>query len=498
MRKNIQYTAMILSLVLAASCNKVEGPVSGDDVIRFAPRSVETKALINDATGLQTQSFQVYDYMGTIEYINNTISYDATSGWSYGTEATYKWQDGTHKFFGYTSGTGSFADNKLSVAKTLTAADADQVDLLYSEIFSTTFANWKATKTSNDPVALNFKHLLSAVSFVVTNATTNPVVLHSVDVKIPNKGSATVDFSGDAPVVTYGSVSVDGDFITADAISDLSITQNQLIDVLTQAVTTETLYQMVWPQEFAEGSELTVSVSYTMTVPVDGDDTETEDLVFTKDVKIPAIAWEAGNKYDYVLKIYPADVRLIFNVMPWDEGEAGSINTSSGSINMTNVTWMNTKVVVDGTATDTVDDDAFSVTMFYRPTVNGEVYDGYFPAPGYFTVNYPMNGLFKIGLIPAYGETEVDESKYEIYIYDYPTTSTAGSFRPIDEDGEPISNKTVYFQVRAASAQDGAEYKAQIDVWFKPDGSDEWISAYSELRANYALVIPAVSTGSGD
>ena len=104
-------------------------------------------------------------------------------------------------------------------------------------------------------------------------------------------------------------------------------------------------------------------------------------------------------------------------------------------------------------------------------------------------MNYPEEGLFKIGLIPAYGETEVEEDMYDIYIYDIDNATWVAQ----KEAGETITNNTVYFQVRAASEQDGAQHKAQVDIWFKPEGSDEWISAYSEVRANYALIIPATN-----
>ena len=498
MKKAFIYSAIVLLLGFTA-CDKTDSFTRENQGIRLIPASVGTRALIEDAAALQTQTFQVYDYMGTTEYINNTIVYNATDGWVYGTEAKYKWADGEHKFFGYTSGAGDFAGNALSVSKTLTTAEADQVDLLYSNVFTTTAAEWKASKTTKDPVMLDFKHLLSAVSFMVTNATSNQVVLNSVDVKIPNKGSATVDFSGEETAVTYGAVSQDGDFITAAALSDVTVAQDQLIDVLTQAAVTDTLYQMVWPQEFAEGSELTVHVVYTMTTPGANEGDDPIEQHFEKDVKIPATTWAAGQKYVYMLKVYPTDVRLTFQVQPWVKVEVGDIDTSTGSINMTNVTWMNTKVTVGGEETNTVLNGAYSVTMYYHPVVNGTVYEennGYFPAQGYFTVNYPVSGLFKIDLIPAYGQTEADLKKemYDIYIYEYPEDDDSeGSFRPINPDGEPISQNTVYFQVRASSsvAATHPEYRAQIDIWFKPDGSDEWISAYSEIRANYALIIPA-------
>lgn len=491
MKKALTYSAIVL-LLASVACNKTDSTVlTGSDDIRFAPASSRTRALIEDEAALRAQTFKVYDYMGTTAYIDNTIVYDETeAAWVYGDDATYKWADGTHKFFGYTDGAGTFASNALSVSKTLTTAEANQVDLLYSDVFTTTAANWKATKTTRDPVVLDLHHLLAAVSFMVTNTTSNQVVLNSVDVKIPNKGSATVNYAGDAPAVTYGAVTTDGNFISAAALSDLTLTQDQVVDVLTQAAMsdpTDTLYQVVWPQEFANDGDLVVNVKYTMTIPA----TDTEPAIsstFDANVKIPAIEWEAGHKYAYMLKITPSDIQLIFKVMEWDEGEAGSIDTSTGSINMSNVTWMNSKVTVGGAEVNTVVNGDYAVYMYYHPTVNGETYtanNGYFPAQGYFTVNYPTSGLYKIGLIPAYGETEVDEDAYEIVIWN------GSTFVAINPDGEAISKETVYFQVRAAANQDGAEHLAQIDIWFKPDGGDEWISAYSEIRANYALTIPA-------
>ena len=486
MKKAFTYSAIVLLLGFAA-CSKTDSINFGSDEIRFAPADVQTRALVETKADLRSQTFQVYDYLttteGTTEHINNTISFNETTGWTYGTPKTYKWADGTHKFFGFTRGAGDLASSKLSVGKTLTTADANQVDLLYSEVFTTTAADWKSTKTAKDSVMLNFKHLLSAVSFMVTNTTTNEVVLNSVDVKIPNKGSAEVDFSGDATAVTYGAVTTDGDFITASPFSG-AIAQDQLVDVLTQAVVTDTLYQMVWPQEFEEDGDLVVNVSYTMTIPA----TDTQAAVsstFDANVKIPAIKWEAGNRYVYTLQITPSDIQLIFKVMPWDEGQAGATDTSTGSINMSNVTWMNTKVIVGGEEKDTVVNGDYAVYMYYQPTVNGETYTanhGYFPAMGYFTVNYPKSGLYKIGLIPAYGESSVDANAYEIVVWNGTT------FVPINSEGETITKETVYFQVRATGVDTNA-HLAQIDIWFKPTGSTEWISAYSEIRANYALTI---------
>jgi len=505
MKKTFIYSIIILLAGCLASCEKNEGPVgAAEGTITFAPSAVKTRALIEDEAALQAVTFQVYDYLDDAEYINNKVAY-AEGAWAYTDEQTYLWKNGTHRLFGFSDGLGTLSEGKVAVSKVLT--DQTQDDLLYSEIVKTTAAAWKAIEgnTAETPVSLNMKHLLSAVAITVQNFSGNEVTLNSVSKPaIPNSGSATVDFSGDAVAVEYGDVTVSGDFSTATALSGVTLAaaveaaeatddtpaveaeDGGKVDVIGQAATTDPAYYIVWPQTIEEGSEIDVTVNYTM-----------KGKTYNKTVKIPAGTWSAGKKYNYTLQIFPTDVRLIFKVMPWDSIEVGDIDTSTGSINMTNVTWQNTKVklTADGEETNTLVNNAYSVYMYKDPYVQSgdswTQYDGYIPAQGYFTVNYPDAGVYKIILIPAYGETEVDASKYQILIYDNSTDPAA--FRAIKTDGEDISLNTVYFRVCAADGITAPhpEYRAQIDILFKADGSDEWVSAYSEIRANYACVIPA-------
>lgn len=464
--------------------------------ISFEPKTVETRALINSVEDLHSSTLRVFDFwsgQASEPYINNTLVYQ-NSQWQYGTEATYYWKDGTHKFFSFTDALGTLnSSNVVSVSKTLTTAEENQTDLLYSQVFTSTAADWMSSNTATTPVPLTFKHLLSSVAIVVKNCSGTPVTLNSVSASIPNVGSASVNYSADTVAVTLGDVSAGTTpFISAAALSNVTLASQDSVDVLAQAkmAAEDYSYYVIWPQEINEESPVSVDVSYTP-------DGAEEALV--KTVSLPATTWERGNKYTYTLKILPTDVQLVFKVVPWNVGEAGSIDTENGSINMSNVTWMNTKVKLteNGEEINTVVNGSYRVDMYYNAYAQNintgawEQHSGYFPAQGYFTVNYPISGLFKIDLIPAYGETEVDSDMYEIWIYD--SSSTTPGFRAIDPDGETITNNTVYFQVRAASGQDGAQHKAQINIWFKPDGSDEWISAYSEIRANYALTIPALS-----
>ena len=500
MKKLIYLIGIALAFGFVA-CDKTEVVKLAEDEgsISFAPKTVETRALIDTVTDLHDYTLKIWDIWSgqTTPYIDNTLVY--SQGWQYGNTASapYYWKAGTHKFFSYIDGTGTYdsTTQTLSVSKSLTASD-DEVDVLYSDIFSSTAAAWMAANTPETPVPLTFKHLLSSIGMVVKNCTDGTVTVNSVSTVIPNKGSATINFSGDATAVAYGDAGVTADaatpFISAsNPIADVALPSEGFIDILSKQVfnadtdAVDTNYFVIWPQTI---DTLKIDVNYTI---ADG----SEVVTYEKTVSIPDIEWVAGNKYTYTLNISPTDILLIFKVQPWDNGPAGSLDTKDGSINMSNVTWMNTKVRQTPTGEDmnTVDIDGYTVNMYYKPYVlNGTEWtqytanNGYFPAQGYFTINYPLEGKFKIGLIPAYGETSVNTSKYEIVIYN---SSTGQWVAHNQTDGEDITTKTVYFQVRSTSSASGP-FKAQIDIWVKPDGG-EWISAYSEIRSNYALVIPA-------
>lgn len=537
MKKVFIYSAIVL-LAAATACNKTESVISGDGQIRFALNAPETRSLVENVTDLQnSQAIKVFDFLDGTNYFDadETVSY-SSGAWNFDSGKGYTWKTGSHRFFAYTKDNAcSISGTVVTVSKTLTTAVANQADIVYSGL-NVTKTSEEAKADSYAPVRLNMDHLFSAVSMLVKNGTTDAITVNSVSANIPNKATATLDFTkpaegDDATKVTYGEVSQDGQYVVGTALSDEEVAAEGLVDVLGQGSASAETYWLVWPQTIVEDA-VSVTVSYTQ-----------NESSYTKVVKIPAIAWEAGNKYSYTLTIYPNDVRFVFQVMPWD-AKGVEINSESGSINMSNVTWQNTVVTLNQgtdsqTTANTLNNSAYSVYMYHNASVqvikrdeNGEpvhqtyeedvVVDGetiheagdpvvdeygnptvyemewkkydYYPAQGYFTVNYPKIGLFKLDLIPAYGETSVNKDMYEIYVYDN-TLTTADKWRKIKADGETITNKTVYFQVRASEnvAATHPEYKAQIDIWFKADGSDEWISAYSEIRANYACIIPAVN-----
>ena len=584
MKKVYIYLTCIGMAVLAVACSKNESQldptkpeVPKEANIGFGSAIAKAPdAIVADESKLL--QVRVYDYYTAsdveTEYIKDLIQEATTEGaWAFVSENEYAWKKGAHKFFGWVEKDEAgapvpnldYANKVLSVGTA--AAPVAAADYRYSEI---TAVNWPDNnmievvdgKSVAKSVSLNVKHLTSALTFSVKDYSfVGDVLVNSVSVgDVKTKGSATVDYSGATQAVTY-SLGDETGAIAFPLPDTTPFTRESETDPFVFNGDTT----CVWPQEY---EDLKLTVKYTAggsqkTITVD----------------VPNGEWEAGKVYNFDLQIVNKTIVLKFIVQPWDASEeAGEIDTASGSINMSNVTWMNTKVVIDGDIVNTVNNSAFSVYMYHKsefglpvidPTTKQPVVDNirtedvygtypedvyetyeedvidedtgevihkagdqvldedgnpiiihnagdtnyddvihragdpiyastaytaqdYFPAQGYFTVNYPSAGLFKIGLIPAYGETSVDASKYQIMIYD--NTLNPAAFRAINPDGEPITNDTVYFQVRAAANQDGAQHKAQIDIWFKPAGENsEWISAYSEIRANYALTISATS-----
>lgn len=510
MKRFILYTAIVFALSLAASCNIIEDTDSGRGLIRFAPKTLDTKAMV-DNDNVAGETFTVVDLLttgtgnstSTSTHINTNIKYN-NGKWEYDPAATYYWNTGTHKFFGYTAGIGQMSNAwKLTIpatgTKTITTADASQTDMLYSSIFSTTADAWTGDSEhdANTPVTLKFHHLLSAISVTVENYTGAAVTVNSVTVTLPNKASATVDFSvtTEKPTVTYSeTVATEGVFHSFSPQTPLSLADGGILDVLTGSVLTsdtpDATPYVIWPQKLAKNA-----ASFTVSMTINNE-------TVNRTAYVPEnTEWKAGIVNVYNIRIYPETLDITFNVAPWEHVPL-NIVSATGSINMSNVTWMNTKVRMTATGEDvnTVVNSAYSVTMYYKPYVQNpttnawEQYSTYYPAQGFFTVNYPSSGKFKLGLIPAYGESTVDASKYAIFIYDNTFTGATKPWRPYITDGEDITNDTVYFQIRPASEQNSQQYKAQLDIWFctNPTAENpEWVSAYSEVRANYALIIPA-------
>lgn len=462
MRKNITNVAVILALAaLAVSCNKFEDKTPGDGLISFEPQAVGTKAMINDATGLQAQTFAVKDIVDGALYVDNVVAYNG--GWAYTSpaDAKYLWKAGTHNLFGYTAGMGTFAGTTLTLPSTTLTTAYDQTDLLYSDIVSTTADAWKAANVKGDPVPLHFHHLFSALSLTIENHTPANVTVNSVAVSLPNKATPTVSFAGTAPVVNIGTPAIDGKFVQMSTA--VTLASKDTLDVLAQAKLAskaKPAQYMVWPQTLAAASETTgaqIEIRYVQ-----------DGATKTATVAIPAnTEWVAGKINAYNLEIRPTSIELVFEVQPWETVDGiDSVDTATGSLNMSNVTWV--QQIVNGK--NTVDNNGYGTVYLIK---NG---DAYTPAKGYFTVNYPTTGTYEIVLIPAYGGSEEDLQYFSV-------SPSSKQTLPV-VDGIP---QTIYFTI-SANDPGTAKHVAAINIIITPEGGDP-ISAYSEIRANYTLTI---------
>ena len=516
MKKLSIYLTMSIMAVLAVACSK-----NGSQVDPVAPEAAKEANIgfgsasakapgaleVNTEKPMQIRVFDFYTKQGAdeIKYIDDQIQEATTAGaWAFVSENEYAWKKGTHKFFGWVAvdevGTevpGLTYNNKVLTLAETELPGTDNTDYRYATIQT---VEWPDATLTDGIVPMTVKHLSSALTYKVTDYNYNgAVTLNSITIKgVQNKASATVNYSGEEAVVTITNPTT-GDIALGCTAEDYTVDTSGEAPIFIGGTT------CVWPQDV---SGATIEIKYTPTAEGSQQKTVTLDL--------PDMTWTAGYRTTLNLQIVNKGIELTFVVQDWEVFEVGAINTSTGSINMSNVTWMNTKVreTADGEDKNTLVNTEYCVYMYYQPYVkNGDAWtqytanNGYFPAQGYFTVNYPKSGLFKMDFIQAtHWNDPVPEGIYEIWIYDN-TLTTENKWRKIKAEGETITNDTVYFQVRATDAVPAShpEYRAQIDIWFKPAQYDaetdkwvipedaEWISAYSEIRANYALVIQAAT-----
>ena len=309
MKKSLVYSAIVL-LLAAMACNKTDSTVSeGESHILFAPAAEATRALVYQ-DNLTSEQFRVYDFKDDVKYIDDQIKYE--EGWVYVSGDDYLWKAGTHKLFGYTTALGALPENKkLSYTKELTTALANQADLLYSGIVTTTADTWKHTtgNTKTTPVKLSMKHLFAAVEMAVKNGKGATIQINSVTVpSIPNSATATIDYSGTDVAVSIPTAPTAGTnpFVSAAAIGNVDLTDTAQLDILTQAVQAPAPY-VVWPQTIPA---MTIAVQYTQ-----------NGSTYNTTATIPSITWEAGKLYTYTLLIANVDdILLNFTVQDWVDG----------------------------------------------------------------------------------------------------------------------------------------------------------------------------------
>lgn len=290
------------ALLAAASCTKTrveEIPSEPMPISISAVDGAATKALLDNGTFKQTDTkaliesevafaadgnrIQVYSYANGGYYFSDLIGPDvqgsaaaeATLGvWPF-VNGPHNWSSGTHRFYGWLTKDANSnlgpedlfgntfncvtANKNVTVeafntdTQTLTipakemTADTPQFDFMYSDIFS--------TEPINEPVRLKFSHLFAAYYFSFTNDSAEPLELENVKLSIKSKASASLNYSGTAPVVNIDFTS---DQPTLEKTYTTSIAAGKTIDLFLTgneiASATEipnSSYRLIWPQDLA-------------------------------------------------------------------------------------------------------------------------------------------------------------------------------------------------------------------------------------------------------
>lgn len=341
MKKTIIYIATAVALL--CSCNKNEEPaaVSQDNLIRFNA-SVETRALITDAAGLQASTFVIKDILGTETYIDDELTYDGT--WK--TAKDYPWKAGTHVFASWLKTDGTIAakdffsaeptldaDKKIALTKEMTS-ETPQFDFLYSGV--------ALTQTAEEPVKypeytldLPMHHLFSNVTFVVKNEMEYAVDLKSLVVNgVSTNKTAVITYAAPAapeenPTSTgvatldYTSATT-GNFInkvgqqtTTGEGEDAVTTTAPFATIAKNATSEEAFGGLIWAQTAEEVAAAHINVSYSYEVPSEGEDPTVVENEAS--ISLPTgTTWESGKKYVYTLSVKGKLIEIKLQVIPWN------------------------------------------------------------------------------------------------------------------------------------------------------------------------------------
>ncbi|MFI3317939.1 MAG: fimbrillin family protein [Rikenellaceae bacterium] len=217
MRKILSYAALLAAIVVVACSVDEElssqAKVEDDGSIGFAtylPKITKATAITND-TFTETD-FEVYGFFVDGEQIMGVedlgVQFVATDGvWDYADadEKVY-WSENEMDFLAISPAqsaedyvTVSAQNSTISLSYTVPTDNADQVDLLYAEIFgvSSTDRDGTGNNVSTGSVELDFAHLLTQITFDVStlDESLDVVVSEIALCNIVQSGTYSIDIS---------------------------------------------------------------------------------------------------------------------------------------------------------------------------------------------------------------------------------------------------------------------------------------------------------------
>lgn len=449
-RNHIFFFLAGAALFLLGACQEKIDPVEGQPAIAFAVDGLETKGLLN-ADDLQTAgtALTVYDYLtgfeGTVEggashvpadifpYFGPQTLTRGASDWSIGTD--YRWtKAGTHAFFGWLShdatGTGMNASDLFGSGQPVLQCSADnatrtlsiptvamttatpQFDFAYSAIEARTAGD----ADYSGKVTFQLKHLFSAMSLTLENASKDVIYLQSAEILgLYNKKSATVDYSPAVdtpePTVVYTPVSYSNQAGGSPIVAwtgvktlekegalpkiDLWTGAAPVLDAEYKEVTN---FLLMWPQTSTElhpdtntgkpGAAIKLTYKVKDLVDINGDDIVQTATIPLYTVEMLKNGMKAGYRYKLSLQFEGETFKLKLQVLPWEYIEENigyaesSISAYDSGSNQEGKLWF----YLNGTQKGTN----------YSMDLGSQDY-----AAGEFSLNSPQQGEWNVEIYPA-------------------------------------------------------------------------------------------------
>ena len=411
-------------MAAVCGCHKDDSNFTDMPITMSLTEAGSTKALL-DATTFETPGniIKIYDYYSAgsnatgYYYIEDFIKCSTPGLWPFEKES-YKWTtDGVHTFFGWLVDDVRLnneyewlkpdfnKDSKiLTIPETTLGQTTPQFDFMYSDIHK--------RDLNNNPyfsaVPLEFSHLFTAFKITAVNNSSNRIVLRSVTISgLKNNRSATIKYSGAAPVVEYSNSGSEGTF-TFNKVVDGNGCElapyNQASPVAPEPVSDG--YYLMWPHTTADfkgdgttpEAKITIVYDY-IELDNNGNVTMTQPGV-SKDVKLEAVGtWLAGSKYDLNLVFMDKEIALHCFVQDWIPMEE--------EIDFTEQVYASMPLTWDG---DTVEEDNSNkgrVLLYSNETIT---------AVCRFKIDTPKGATWTASLISLEGHpdafTIVEDTRY--------------------------------------------------------------------------------------
>ena len=301
MKKQLYLLAGVAAIL--ASCSKTETVEQNPSTAigfsnAWVGNSVDSKVDETNADNLV--EFYVYGgYDDMTHVFENTKVYTSDGGtsWTYGTPLRY-WVEGkTYKFAAYapavaaTYGTVApdFENGALTFSN-FVSNPTNQCDLIYAK------TEVPSASADQGKVSFTFNHLLSMVKFTFKSGFANDIKVTVSNLKVYGMVS-TGTYNNQGWTPGGAKVEVDKPFSMSDVGSAVNTSDGN-----TNATSDDLA---VIPQSIG-GTDVTVS--FTVNVKNENDD----NVILAKDLsaQLPAIEWQAGNRYNYNVTISGSQVDL--------------------------------------------------------------------------------------------------------------------------------------------------------------------------------------------